>query len=426
MPIVAGALVVAVLVRPAIFAAPFRTLDAALCAALAAGAAQLIPLAPALRYALSPGLAHAEATLHLDAKRFATSAHPLSLDPAATAGYVVLAVTFTVIFWSARTMFESGGVRRVARVVAIFGLIAAVLAMLQHATSPGLFYWTWAPASSNASPYTPFGNRNHLASWLVMAIPLTLGYLMARLESARGRTIGADKFDATAVWLVGSIVAMSASLLASLSRSGFIAGSAGVLVFVLASRSRLAGKGRAALIVGMAAVVLIAAAYANLNALLSRLNDAVNVPGVGGRREIWTVTLAIVRDFRLTGVGGGAFERAMSIYQPPHIFSFNTAHNEYLQLLTEGGLVLAAAAACAVGAAVVAIVRALSIDRSPMFWTRAGASSAAAAIAVQSIWETGLRIPANAVMFAVCCGIAIARPGNSGIDKHHSSNPVSM
>ena len=48
----------------------------------------------------------------------------------------------------------------------------------------------------------------------------------------------------------------------------------------------------------------------------------------------------MVSDFWITGVGVGAYERAMTVYQrQPHVFYFNHAHNEYLQLLAEGGVV---------------------------------------------------------------------------------------
>jgi O-antigen ligase len=408
IPIVAGTLVLASQTRPRLFEAGFGWLDAALCVVLLIAALQLIPVAPALRHAISPGMTGAEQKLHLNAAEWSAAAHPLSLDSALTMWAGTLAGTFILFFWSARTAFSAGGMRRTCRAIAICGLIAAVLSVLQHATSPRLFYWLWAPIASNAAPYTPFGNRNHLASWLVMAIPLTLGYVMMRLESVRARTITADMFDDTSVWLLGSVCAMAAALLASLSRSGIIAGAAGVMAFVTLSRNRLPGKGRAGLLVGLAAVAVVAAMYTNLDALLSRLNDAVNVPGVGGRREIWSVTLTIVRDFRVAGVGIGAFERAMSLYQPPHVFSFNTAHNEYLQILTEGGIVLATAVAAAILAGMARIRRALADDRSPLFWARAGATSGAFAVAVQSVWETGLRIPANAVLFAVCCAVAMA------------------
>ena len=38
---------------------------------------------------------------------------------------------------------------------------------------------------------------------------------------------------------------------------------------------------------------------------------------------------------------------------------------------------------------------------------RAGAVSGLIAVAVQSIWETGLRVPANGMLFAVLAAIAL-------------------
>jgi len=79
-----------------------------------------------------------------------------------------------------------------------------------------------------------------------------------------------------------------------------------------------------------------------------------------------------------------------------------------LQILSEGGIGLAIAVAVAIGAGVVTAVRRIRADRTPVYWIRAGAVSGALAIAVQSVWETGLRMPANAVLFAVCCAAALA------------------
>ena len=146
--------------------------------------------------------------------------------------------------------------------------------------------------------------------------------------------------------------------------------------------------------------------YVNLGAIMSRLNDTIT-SGVGGRREIWAITWTMIRDFWLTGVGVGAYERAMPAYQPPHIFAFNHAHDEYLQLLSEGGVLLASAVAAAILAGATQAARFLRHDRTPMFWMRAGAVSAAIAIGMESIWDTGVRMPANALLFALCCAIAL-------------------
>ena len=76
--------------------------------------------------------------------------------------------------------------------------------------------------------------------------------------------------------------------------------------------------------------------------------------GEWGRPVIWHDTWRMASDFPLTGVGAGAFERAMLVYQEgSRLFFFNHAHNEYLQLLAEGGLLIAVPAAIAVLAAIV-------------------------------------------------------------------------
>jgi O-antigen ligase len=119
----------------------------------------------------------------------------------------------------------------------------------------------------------------------------------------------------------------------------------------------------------------------------------------------------MAKAFWLTGIGAGAFERAMVVYQPsPHETFFNHAHNDYLQMLSEGGVLLAIPAIAAAVAGVGGIHDRLRNDRTSMYWVRAGAVSGLAAVAVQSIWETGLRVPANTLLFAVLAAIALHRP----------------
>jgi O-antigen ligase len=138
-----------------------------------------------------------------------------------------------------------------------------------------------------------------------------------------------------------------------------------------------------------------------------RIQDTVTV-GMGGRLAIWRATLPIIRDFWLTGAGAGAYERAMMVYQPaPHETYFNHAHNDYLQWLSEGGLWLGIPGVIALLAGVRCIRRRVSADRTPIYWVRIGAVSGMAAVAVQSVWETGLRRPANTLLFAMLAAIAM-------------------
>jgi len=54
--------------------------------------------------------------------------------------------------------------------------------------------------------------------------------------------------------------------------------------------------------------------------------------------------------------------------------------------------------------------RRLSGDHTSMFWIRAGAIAGVIAVAVQSVWDTGLRTPANGVLFAVIVAVAVHEP----------------
>lgn len=383
----------------------FLTLDLALVAALSFVALQIVPLPAAVRSLLSPSAARVESEL-----RFALQGvnRPLSLDAGSSAAAAALAVMSVLLFWSARAMLAAGGFRQTCRWIARFGLAASAIAVTQHATAPRMIYWIWPPASPSARPFSPFVNRNDLATWLVLAIPLTVGYLLTRLESRRqGRGFDAQAVDATTVWLGGSVAAMAIALLTTASRSGLSGASAAAVLFLLLSRRRIERKGQITLVASGAAVALIAAVYVNTADLMARIDETL-AAGVGGRREIWAATWPMIRDFPVTGVGVGAYARAMSVYQPPqHLFAFNHAHSEYLQIVAEGGLVLSAIVLAAILAGGVRIAQQLRRDTTPMWWTRAGAACGLAAVAVQSLWETGLRMPANAVLLAIGAAIAI-------------------
>jgi O-antigen ligase len=200
---------------------------------------------------------------------------------------------------------------------------------------------------------------------------------------------------------------MIATLLVAISRSGLMGATVGVAGLIWLARRRMQRSAVGWLAAVLASVVAAAATYASWNALATRVEETLTV-GLGGRREIWDRTWAMASDFWITGVGVGAFERAMTVYQQqPHVFYFNHAHNEYLQLLAEGGVVLAVPAVVALAAGAWQIWRHVDADRTAVFWIRAGAASGMLAVAVQSVWDTGLRMPANAVLFTLLAAIAL-------------------
>ncbi len=412
MPLVAGTAWLAVTVAPKPWPRPHRLLDLALTACLVAIGAQLLPLPSSLRRLVSPAAEAVEAQLLLPgAQTSGPPARPLSLDPESTAWALATGVVLILIYWSAREIFErSGGLRTIGRAIAWAGLAMSAGAFIAHRTAPHLIYGFWVPItrSDNPTPYGPFVNRNHFATWLLLAVPLVGGYVIARL-STRAADRGFDvegALDARLVGLIGSVCLMTAALLSSMSRSGILGLAVASLVLVLLAGRRISMGRIAWLVTAIVVLLAVATAYVNVPGLLNRLDEAVPT-GLGGRTVIWNETWPMAVDFARAGLGVGAFERGMLVYQQsPRSIFFNHAHNQYLQLLVEGGLLLLVPCAVAAIAGAREIALRLGRDRTPMFWMRAGAASGLAAVCVQSVWEVGLRMPANAVLFAIVAAVA--------------------
>jgi len=101
----------------------------------------------------------------------------------------------------------------------------------------------------------------------------------------------------------------------------------------------------------------------------------------------------------------------MIVYQrSDRAFFFNDAHDEYLQLAAEGGVLVGLPLALAAMMAAAGVARRIRQDASTGFWIRAGAVASLVGVGVQSVWGTGLEIPANALLFAVVCAIAVHEP----------------
>ncbi len=99
----AAAAVLAIAVRPAFAPPGNRWLDAALLLYVVVVAASLVPLPPALRFALSPSTRIIDLTLRLgDSAASSAAARPLSIDPAAGRVSLALAVAMLLLFLSAR------------------------------------------------------------------------------------------------------------------------------------------------------------------------------------------------------------------------------------------------------------------------------------------------------------------------------------
>lgn len=379
-------------------------------------ALQLVPLPASLVRILSP-----HAWTFREQFRLAPQAGwmPLTIDGASTIWALGVVIGVVLVFVASRAIFEIGGTRVAVRGVSGTGLILAAVSLAQDATAHGLMYWRWKPIEEGAPPFGPFVDRNHFATWAVLAIPLCLGYLVAHASAHRQRMLpGASwhravlhALDARAIWLTASVVLMLVALVATLSRSGLVGLGAAVLTgwWLRAARPDGSAAGRW---IGAAAALALLAAVIRVNPVVVMHRFGAAGTAAIDRFAIWGATMPIVRNFWLAGTGAGTFETAMLVYQPPgSAFRINAAHNHYLQLAAEGGLLLAIPTAAAAIAFLNAAVARLREDQSGMYGIRAGAVCGLIGVAVQSLWETGLTTPANGVLAAMAAAVAVHRAG---------------
>jgi O-antigen ligase len=410
-PVVAGAILLALIVKPR-FDSSTLLLDGALTAALAGCAMQLVPVPTGVMAAALPQRLALRDQLNLGPP---SAWMTLSIDrwDSIHASLVFLAAVLT--FVSCRTMFARRGVREVCRGIVWLGMALACFSIVQRGLYDGRIYGFWVPQQSGAYPFGPFINRNHCATWLVMAAPLCFGYLIARLRRSRGqdtpRGHGVMTMpDSRTLWLATAGMTMVLAIGLSLSRSGMGGFAIAVLVMMLAGR-RDVGGGRRVLIAGIAALVAATLIlFGEVGRIVDRFSGEM-LTGPYGRLNIWRDTIPMLRDFWIAGTGTGTYQTAMLFYQSTgRTYYFNNAHNHFVQLAAEGGLLLAVPVAVALASFVTTAWRRLHRDLSGVFWIRASAAAGLVGLAVQSLWETGLRLPANAELAAVLAALVVHTP----------------
>lgn len=385
-----------------------RALDTALGLLLGGIVLQLVPLPPSVLTWVSPQRARLADLFALDA---VPAWAPVTIDPAATVYALAVFLSAVLTFVSCRTLLAHHGVRDVCRAIGWLGLFLACAGMVQRAVSHATIYGFWVPADGGALPFGPFVNRNHAATWLVMGASVSVGYLIARLHTPgphhRRFASLRQSADSRTLWLAIAGTTMVIGLGVSLSRSGALALATAAATFVASGRTRLRRRGAAWVVIVSVVAGVVLVTLGQFAAILDRVVDTA-VSGPPDRFVIWRDTLTAARAFWLTGSGAGTYAQLMLAYQTAdRAYYFNQAHNHYLQVVAEGGVLLVVPLAVGLIAFVRAAIARVAEDASGVFWIRVGALAGLAGVAIQSGWETGLRLPANAEMTAVLAALVL-------------------
>jgi len=392
----------------------------------AAVAVQVLPLPGLLRGWISPAADALTARLRLDALMHDGGAvAALSIDPRATLHALALLLAVGLTYRAALSVCAGGGLRQLTRVLAWTGVAVAGVAVVQRALSPTRIYGFWVPDDLGAQPFGPVVNRNHLVAWLLMASALACGYMVARLRTRfDGPVVGASwrhvlrrVLDSGAPSMALAWAVMAATITISRSRSGLIGLAVAVAVLWRGGATR-DWHPRLATVVALLLSAGIGLAFlaGDVPAITNRF-----VAGLGtadtDRTVIWRETLPMVGDFWRAGTGAGTFGMAMAGYQQTlpvashldNVVRFNHAHNHYLQVAAEGGLWLGLPTLVLLAAFARLARRRLRQERGEALWLRVGAFAGLVAVAVQSLWEIPLTMPANALLAATMAAVVTYR-----------------
>lgn len=435
---IAGIAALAALVSPtATFAFPRRTraLDLALITVLGAVAVQLAPLPASVVTALSPHADEITAAIQLVPPGTAPpSWATLSVNRQATLYALATVALGVVSFWIARAVFSAGGGTRLfCKALAFLGTLAATLAVIQKAVAPRMVLFVMMPEARSASPFGAFVNRNHFAAWLLLVAAPVAGYCIARLHihpTRRGRwreSIG-QIMSSGVIFTAIAVAIMLGILLLTLSRSA-VAGlgcAAAAGWWLGRTRLRVERTSVPAMLGWAGAIIIGVVLFVDLDGWATRLEQSFDTTSAPfSRFTIWRESLPIIRDFWLTGTGAGTYSNAMTVYQQTRVWvgamhnwaHFNNAHSFYVQVASEGGLLLSLPALWAAVAIATLGLRAVRADKGEMFWVRVGAAAGLVGLAVQSLWEVALVMPANAVLAGMLLGLLLYhRDGTSRPD----------
>ncbi len=192
-----------------------------------------------------------------------------------------------------------------------------------------------------------FANRNHFAGLLAMLLPLTLAGTAWSLVRRKGN--GERDFILPALGAMLSVL-LVLGIAFSRSRAGLGLALIGMLALAPLAWSLPARRGTKRVLAAiLVAGLLVATQFASLDAARRAMADPVDA----GRRQYAATTVDAARAYSPLGSGLGTFRFA---YQPfeaargdPGRDVVNHAHNDYLELWLEGGvlalLVLLASAA---------------------------------------------------------------------------------
>lgn len=255
----------------------------------------------------------------------------LSMRPLGAERALLGLLPFVAIYLSSITLSPEQRTRLLGLVL-VLTLASLVTGMMQLAggeDSPLYFY----SRTNRGEAVGFFANRNHLATLLMMAMPVSFAFATLAVGE---RTYGGGNGLLAIVATVSLAILLILGLALTRSRTGLVLGMLGLLLawpMVWSLRRRRGSRRIFAVIVSVA--LLLAVQFAFYGILLRLQAD----PLADQRWHVAQVTADVARSGPPLGTGLGSFRQVFQVHdvQAPSAEIVNHAHNDYLELWLEAG-----------------------------------------------------------------------------------------
>ncbi|MFZ2267520.1 MAG: O-antigen ligase family protein [Azonexus sp.] len=382
---------------------------------------QLIPLPASLLGLISPE------TL---AVQQGVSTLQLSLDPAQTSIYAALSFAYFSCFLVAvLTIRDKARLDRLALVLVGSGLLQALvgIALFSIRAKYPIFFFE---VKHNRVLGT-YGYHNHMAGYMEMCLSIGIGLMLARLGGGSGGAWRGDwkrKLQAAVEFMLSPkmrlrmiLIIIVIALVLTRSRMGNGGFFAAMLIVGLLtiSLSRKMAPATVGLIASLVIIdVVVVGSWVGLEKVVDRVQNTSLVqevaPGArsasGGpieeslelRSEAARYALDLVADFPLFGTGAGTFYNSYIRYRAPRHFYWDHAHNDYVELAADNGLVGLGILGIFVLLTAAKAIQVLRKRRSSLPRGMAfGGLMALLALMIHSAVDFNLQTPANALTLVV-------------------------
>jgi O-antigen ligase len=271
-------------------------------------------------------------------------------------------------------------------------------------------------------------NRNHFAGYLGVVVFAGIGCLMGRVPWKAGDGYGLkhraiDFLNTARASISGLLLVMIITMVLGIS---FSLSRMGVFSFIASSLliASIAISGRnvrpASVLFVILSLGLTATLWYGLKPLEERYHGSLE-SFVGGRAVVWSATGKLIKDYPLAGTGLGTYETVFRRYKPQdfkdRLKSFEHAHNDYLETLSEVGM---AGIAPVLFVGIYFPVLLLGKRRRSRSAFAKGVSlggiGAMAYMCLHSITDFNMHIPANALAFSMVAALAYSA-ANAGSEK---------